>query len=95
MSYAAPAAHPLCRSLVISDDLHRIQVTLSQVHFQPYPDLCVVLVGGCLLLIPSESQRSFVGAEEDRRERERDQACRLSEKHTRMVFAEQERFASV
>lgn len=40
MSCAAPAVLPLCRSLMISDHLHRIQVTLNQGCFQPCPDLC-------------------------------------------------------
>lgn len=57
-----------CRCLVIRDHSHRIQVTLIQAHFQPYPDLCVALLGGCLLLIFLESQRIFVGREEGRRE---------------------------
>lgn len=68
VSCVAPTAHPLCRSVVISDHSRRIQVTLIQVHFRPCPDLCVFLLGGCLLLIFSESLRIFVGAEEDRRE---------------------------
>jgi len=67
MSCMAPAARHLCRTFVISDCLHRIQMTLIQIRFQPCPELCVALLGGCLLLVVSESQRIFVGAEGGRK----------------------------
>lgn len=86
MCCVAPAVHPLCRSLVISDHLHRIQATLNQGCSQPYQ----TYVGGCLLLMLLESQRSSVGEEEKRSAN----VQALSEA-TRMMFAEQKHFASL
>lgn len=55
-SCLCPVHHPH-RSLMISDHLHRIQVTLGQVCFQPHPELC----GSCMLFYPLRELEEFYG----------------------------------